>query len=435
MQQDKELSQELTTMKKSLLLLLTVLTFFTVFAQTEEKTKIDFYGFVRIDAYADSYKGVDAGYDLFYLLPLYATPGGVEDFNEQASSNISAVASRLGVKINFPDIAGAKASGLMEFDFAGNVKSDPTLFRIRQAYSLLTWEKSSLLIGQTWHPFFGNSNVPIVAGLNTGAPFTCFNRSPMIRYNLKFDNLNVYAAAISEMQYVSPMIDQANYSYLATPNHAKRNGVIPELVLSAEWTKSKVTIGAGASSNRIKPRMMISGTTGNSKSSDFLVSSAFMAYARYKCKNITALVKSYYGENMSHLVMPGGYGIATHNDATGAETYTNYTTFMNSLNIVYGAKWQLGLFAGLGKNLGTKDALWDSGDEKAKTYGSFLNMQTMYRVAPHVSLNLNRFKVIAEYERTSANYGIGNMDLTDGLYHATHRATNNRIILVMTHYF
>lgn len=422
-------------MKKNLLLWVVMLATISVYAQSDDKSTLDFYGFVRVEAFADTYKGVDAAYDMFYLLPLYANSGGVEDFNKQTSSNITAVASRLGVKINFPDVAGAKASGLLEFDFAGNLKDDASLFRIRQAYSLLTWEKSSLLIGQTWHPFFGNSNVPVVAGLNTGAPFSCFNRSPMIRYNMKMGGLTLSASAVSEMQYTSAMIDMTDYSYLFSKNQAKRNGIIPELVLSAEWTKKAITLGAGGEYNRIKPRMMISGTDGNAKAEEFLDSFAWMAYARYKKNKLMILTKSFIGDNMSHLVLPGGYGVATRNETTGAETYTNYTTFTNSFNIVYGEKWQLGFYAGYGKNLGTKDALWDSGSGKAKTYGSFLNMQTMYRIAPHISLNLNRFRVVAEYEKSSANYGIGSINLTDGLYSSTHRATNNRIIIVMSHYF
>ncbi len=422
-------------MKKIFFALPAILAAIFVHAQSQNKPTLDFYGFVRVDAYADTYKGVDAGHDVFYLLPLYVQTDGIEDLNEQLSSNITAIASRLGVKIKFPDVLGAKVTGLLEFDFAGNLKADPTLFRIRQAHSVLSWEKSSLLIGQTWHPLFGNSCAPVVAGLNTGAPFCCFNRSPMIRYNMNLGEFTISASAVYEMQYTSPMIDQSDYSYLLTSNHAKRNGVLPELVLSGEWTKKAVTLGAGAGLKRIKPRMKTTGTEGNFKADEYLTSSVFMAYARYKTEKLMLLAKSYLGGNMSHLVMPGGYGIATYDEATGKETYTSYTTCANSFNMVYGKKWQLGLFAGYGFNLGTKDALWDSGDGSAKTYGSFLNMQTMYRVAPHVSLNLNRFRLVAEYERTTANYGTGNIDLSDGLYDTTHEATNNRIILVISHYF
>lgn len=422
-------------MKNYLLLLLAMLTFALAKAQSDDAVTLDFYGFVRVDAYMDTYKGVDAGHDVFYLLPVYAKPAGVEDFNQQMSSNITAIASRLGVKATFPDVGKAKASGLLEFDFAGNLKSDPTLFRIRQAYSQLKWEKSSLLMGQTWHPFFGGANMPIVAGLNTGAPFSCFNRSPMIRYNMIFGGLTLSASAVSEMQYNSPMIDQGDFSYLLTPNHAKRNGVIPELVFTAEWVKNTVTFGAGAEYKRIKPRMMITGTDGSAIADTYLNSTAFMAFGRYKKDKLTLLIKGFFGENMSHLVLPGGYGIASKNPATGAETYTSYTTYTSSLSLVYGKKYQLGLFAGYGGNLGTKEALWDSGEGKAKTYGTFTNMQTMYRVAPHVSVNLNKFKVVAEYERTGVSYGVGNIDLSNGLYASAHQVANNRIIIVMTHYF
>ncbi len=422
-------------MKKNFLVLVASLVAMFVNAQQKDKPTLDFYGFVRVDAYMDTYKGVDAGYDVFYLLPLYVEEDGIEDLNKQLSSNITAIASRLGTRIAFPDVLGAKATGLLEFDFAGNLKSDPTLFRIRQAYSLLSWEKSSLLIGQTWHPFFGNSCVPVVAGLNTGAPFSCFNRSPMVSYKMVFGEFTVSASAISEMQYTTPMVDQADFSYLLTTNHAKRDGVLPELVLSGEWTNKSVTLGGGAELKRIKPRLMITGTEGNSKSGQYLTSTAFMAYARYKTEKLTLLAKSFMGGNMSHMVMPGGYGVATYDEATGKETYTCYRTCNNSFNLVYGQKWQLGLFAGYGFNMGTKNALWDPGTGKAKTYGSFLNMQTMYRVAPHVSLNLKGFRLIAEYERTTANYGIGTINLSDGLFDSTHKATNNRIILVMSQYF
>jgi predicted porin len=253
----------------------------------------------------DTYKGVDAGHDIFYLLPAYGVKNGAE-FNNQLSSNISAMASRLGVRITFPEILKAKGTGLLEFDFAGNLKADPTLFRIRQAYSMLTWEKTSLLIGQTWHPFFGGTCLPTVAGLNTGAPFTCFNRSPMIRYNMKFGGLTVTAAAVSQSQYNNVAIDATDFNpntYQVTYNQAKRNGVIPELVLSAEWTKNTVTLGAGAEYNRIKPRMMITGTAGDKVSSiadEYLSSTAFMAYGRYKKDKLTVLLKGYLGDMVLH---------------------------------------------------------------------------------------------------------------------------------------
>ncbi|SHE83161.1 hypothetical protein SAMN05444274_102514 [Mariniphaga anaerophila] len=406
---------------------------FAARSQSDEKPKVDIYGFVRVDAYVDSYKGVDAGHDIFYLLPLYVVTNGVE-VNKQPSSNISAVASRLGVRVSFPEVLNAKATGLIEFDFAGNLKSDPTLFRIRQAYSLFSWEKSSLLVGQTWHPFFGGSAVPVVAGLNTGAPFSCFNRSPMIRYNMALGRFSVSAAAVSEMQYCSPLADMADFSFLLTTNHAKRNALVPELVFTTEYNQAAVTVGAGAGYKRIKPRMLISGTEESAVADEFLSSATYMAYGRYKKDKFMFLLKTYLGENMSHLVMPGGYGVASLDPQTGRETYTSYTTYTTSLSVVYGRKWRVGMFGGYGGNLGTDKPLY-SDDGKAKTYGSFLNMQKMYRVAPHISLNLKNFRLVGEYEMTAANYGTGTIDFSNGLFSSTHKAINNRGIISLTHSF
>jgi hypothetical protein len=427
------MTKSLIEMKKNLLFVLGILTFMLAKGQSDDQVTLDFYGFVRVDAYMDTYKSVDAGHDIFYLLPAFANSGGVE-YNNQPSANISAIASRLGVRIKFPEVLNAKATGLLEFDFAGNLKTDPTLFRIRQAFSLLSWEKSSLLIGQTWHPFFGGSNLPTVAGLNTGAPFSCFNRSPMIRYNMKFGGATLSASMVSEMQYATLGAD--DFIAFQTTNHAKRNAVIPEMVLTAEWSKSALTFGAGAQYKLIKPRMLVrsSDLATTSMAEELLPSTAFMAYGKFKNEKLTVLAKGFFGENMSHLVMPGGYGVASYDPATGKETYTNYTTYTTSLNIVYGQKWQFGVFLGYGANLGTAEKLYDNLG-KAKTYGSFLNMQDMNRIAPHISLNLPKLKLVAEYERTAANYGTGAIDLSNGLYATKHEAVNHRIVLVMTQFF
>ena len=100
----------------------------------DSKLSVDLYGFIRNEIFIDSYKGLDAANELFYLVPLYVgQDDNGADINEQYSSNLSAIASRLGVKVAGPEIFGAKTSGTIEFDFGGIVKTEPTLFRIRHA--------------------------------------------------------------------------------------------------------------------------------------------------------------------------------------------------------------------------------------------------------------------------------------------------------------
>lgn len=406
-------------------------------AQDEKKVDLEFYGFVRVDAYMDTYKGQDLGHDIFYLLPQYTlSKDGKVEINDQLSSNISAMASRLGARIKGPDVLNAKLTGALEFDFAGNLRTDPTMFRIRQAFTMLSWEKSSLLMGQTWHPFFGGANMPIVAGLNTGAPFHAFNRSPMISYKYKMKGMVLGLSVVTENQYATSMALSPSV-FMNSGNHAKRNGAIPELVFTADWSKNgKLFAGAGAEYKRIMPLMVVQNGAGDFfKAGEYLSSTGFVGYMRYKGSKFTLLAKGFYGQNMSHLVMPGGYGVATYDAATGKETYTNYTHFTALISAVYGTEFQVGIFAGYGQNLGTSDPLFDAGAGKAKTYGLFLPIQDMMRIAPHIAYNTGKLRFVAEFETTSANYGQGAVNLQDGLYGTVANATNNRLIFTMTHYF
>ena len=397
----------------------------------EQSVKI--YGFVRNEFFVDTYKGLDAAYELFYIVPLYAgQDANGKDINEQASSNLSAIASRLGVKIAGPEIFGAKTGGNIEFDFGGIVKTEPTLFRIRHAYMTLNWEKSQLLVGQTWHPFWGGGAFPAVAGLNTGAPFQAFNRSPQIRYDIKAGKLTISGAAVYENQYATKCLESGVFS---SPNQAQRNGVIPELVLSAEYNTQNVTLGVGAEMKRIKPRMTVTGTAGTFNAEEFLTSTGFMAYLKYRSGMFTMTAKGYYGQNMTHLTFLGGYGVATRNTETGKETYTNYNNYTSLLNMTYGKKWQAGLMLGYGGNLGTSDPLYADANGKCVTTGLLSNVQDLYRVAPHVSLNVSKIRLVGEYEMTGANYGTGEFDFSDGLYAGKHNTVNNRFIVMMMYFF
>ncbi len=394
---------------------------------------LDIYGFVRNEFFIDTYKGLDAAYELFYVVPLYVgQDANGEDINQQPSSNLSAIATRLGVKVSGPEIFGAKTSGNIEFDFCGIVKTEPTVFRIRHANVVFTWEKSKLLVGQTWHPFWGGGAYPSVAGLNTGAPFQAFSRAPQIRYDILAGDFTVSGAAVYENQYTSKCMEASNYT---TPNQAFRNGVLPELVLSAEYKKNGLTLGAGAEMKRIKPCLTTIGTEGRFKSDEFLTSTGFMTYLKYKSDKFMLTAKGYYGQNMTHLTFLGGYGVATKDEATGAETYTNYNNYTSLLSMEYGKKWQAGLMLGYGGNLGTSDPLYNDGSGKAKVAGLLPNVMDIARVSPHVALNVSKIRLVGEYEMTTANYGVGTFDFSDGLYAGKHLAVNHRFEIMMMYCF
>ena len=428
-------------MYKKLVILTAICSLFSVSNAQENALKdlnLDFYGFIRNEFYLDTYKGLDAAYDVFYLVPLYTgKDANGSDINQQASSHLSALATRLGVKIEGPEIFGAKTSANIEFDFGGIVKTEPTLFRIRHANMAFRWEKSKLLVGQTWHPFWGGGVFPAVAGLNTGAPFQAFSRAPQIRYDIFSGNFIFSGAAVYENQYASKSLESSNYT---TPNQAQRNGVLPELVLTAEYNKNGLTLGAGAEMKRIKPSMTTKGTAGTFKSDEYLTSTGFTAYLKYQSEKFMLTTKGYYGQNMTHLTLLGGYGVASKDEATGAETYTNFSNYTSLLNMEYGKKWQVGLLLAYGANLGTSKTLYETKENniptgKAITTGLLPNVMNHARVSPHLALNVSKIRLVAEYEMTTANYGIGEMDFSDGLYDETHLTTNHRLSLMMMYFF
>lgn len=73
------------------------------------------------------------------------------------------------------------------------------------AMLMSTWigGKSAVLVGQTWHPLFGDVS-PQMLNLSTGAPFQPFNRSPQIRYRYTSGKgLQLTGAVLWQLQYLS----------------------------------------------------------------------------------------------------------------------------------------------------------------------------------------------------------------------------------------
>ena len=407
--------------------LLLMLPFVAISQEVKKENPVTFYGFVRSDFYLDSYKGVNAFQDVFYLFPNFiGTDANGRDINEQASANFLSVVTRGGVNINGPVIFGAKTTGCIEVDFAG--KPEIYLLRLRKAYTLFTWEKTKLLVGQTWHPFWGNDAFPRIGALNSGSPFQTFNRSPQVRFDYKTGNLTFSATGLYQQQYVS-------VGPIGSSNMYKRDAILPETVFSFEYTKKALTLGAGVDFNRIKPRVTTTGSdTKIYVTDECLNSTSWMAYGKYNGPKLMMLLKGYYGQNMAHLTMVGGYGVSSYNAITGSETYTNYNSYSALFNITYGTKWKPGLLVGYLENLGSVDPLANKGG-KADVYGLGTNIMNMTRISPSITYTVPKFSLTAEYEMTNVAYGVGQFNFNNGLYAANHAAINNGMRLIMTYFF
>jgi len=374
--------------KKIIVLVITLISSFIAIFGTEPTASYKLYGFVRSELYYNSRQNTEALDGLFNMLP---KPIDLDlsgnDKNAVPNSQMLAISTRLGIDFTSMPILGAKSSAKIEMDFAG-VTQYYYLIRLRQAYMKLNWEKSELLVGQTWHPMFSNLQ-PITPALSVGTPFQPFNRSPQIRFTQKLNQkLSFMTATSYQMQYMTQGPLGASVSYMKT-------GLLPSLHIGLDYKSKSIALGVGVDGKSLK----INNVRFNS--------GAAVAYVGYTNKKFQVRAKSVLGQNMSEYLMVGGYGLSV--DATTAKAdYTNFNTSTSWLSIAYGSKIQVGIYGGFIQNLGSNKDLTLS---PKSVYGNgFFEdsqqiMDQLYRVAPHICYKLPHFNIGFEYELTTATYG------------------------------
>ncbi len=114
--------------------------------QVTSKYDISLYGYVKVDAIYDSQK-TQAGDLAFFVLPKV---NGEND----AETRLTARQSRLGLKVDGPEVEGGKITALMEMDFYGKADTD-NAYHPRMRLGYLDWAFStwSLRAGQDWETF------------------------------------------------------------------------------------------------------------------------------------------------------------------------------------------------------------------------------------------------------------------------------------------
>ena len=380
-----------------------------------------FYGFVRGDLYYNTRSNMENVDGLFYLYPRDISPDADgKDQNATPNSSFYTFTTRLGLNIKGPDIGSAKASAKIESDFGGT-SNIVFMLRLRQAYVKLDWDSgSSLLLGQTWHPLFGEI-IPDILNLSTGSPFQPFNRSPQLYYQYNNGGLKLKASAIYQLVYSSNGPLGNSQSYL-------KNGILPEIYLGADYKNNNFLIGAGVDMLSIKPRLQSVVNNNTFLVNERATSLSYDLHATYTHDKLKVSAKSLLASNLSHTVMLGGYGITDINSRTGEQKYTPFRHSTSWLNLVYGKKYQGGLFAGYTKNLGTSKELVNN-----TKYGMGLDMDQLTNFSFYLKHNLPHWSIGLEYTLTTAWYGETN--LTNGKVINTHDVSNHRIESVFVYTF
>ena len=387
-------------MKKSFVIFtLLVAWALTSVAQDAPSFGIRFSGFVKTDMFWDSRQTIDAREGHFLLYPANERlDENGDDINAKASFTMLSIQTRLRGTITGPDALGAKTMGVIEGAFFGHTNSDINGFRLRHAFVKLSWTKTSLLVGQYWHPAFVTYCFPGTVSFNTGAPFVPFTRNPQIRVTHKLGNFNLMLTALSQIDFFSTGPNGPGREYV-------RNAAIPTFNFRAEYRKvntdenKEFLIGFGINYKTLTPRLV---TETNYKTTETIGTFSETFFVKFKVPALTVKLQGVYAEDPFNWVMIGGYAVQEITDiAKDYRSYIPIRTFSSWLDIhSNGKKWQVGLLAGYSKNMGASEDF-----SALPTYQRGSDIGYLYRISPRFVYNSGKFRIAPEIEYTVAGYG------------------------------
>lgn len=423
-------------MKKCILLSLCLITLSSSFAQMKD-FKFKFYGQIRTDFYYNSRANEETVDGLFYMYPKdEVLDKDGNDLNSTASSNFYTLYSRLGVDVAGPKLGKAKTSAKIEVDFRGTGTSY-SVVRLRHAYLNLDWGKSALLLGQAWHPLFGDVS-PQILNLSVGAPFQPFSRAPQIRYRYNNKHLQVTGALVWQSQYLSQGIDPSSPLLSKKSQEYLKKSCIPEIYAGIDYKSGGFLAGVGIEMLSMRPRtestwddLVYDPTidrpafvTRRHTVDERITTLSYEAHVKYTNKDWFIGAKSVLGSNLTQASGLGGFGIKSIDRETREQEYTPIRVSSSWVNVVYGQKWKPGIFVGYAKNLGTSDAVV----EGSTLYGTGTNLDKLVTAGAELTYNVPHWKFGLEYTLSSAWYG--SLNASNGKIRDTHAVCNNRIVAV-----
>ena len=351
-------------------------------------------GFISSETIHDTRQVVQAreGDVILYPKPVNEDLNG-QDINSNPSFNMFSIHSRFRIKVDGPEMFGAKSSALLESDFVGNSNEVISMARLRHAILKLEWEKTTLMAGQFWHPFFVLSSYPQVSGWGGGLPYAVLSRNPQIRLKYMLtENLSGSITALTDRDFSSTGPEGTS------PNYMRDSGQ-PEFNLHLEYVKNGWTTGFVAGYKEIRPRIK---DLQDFKMTKDLSSFQANVYARKDMGDLTAKVQGLYGENMYNFIMLGGYAEFI-DPVTNKITYSNYETGSLWTEILYTkGKMTYSIFGGYSKNYGTDKTLTN---ETINRYARGTGIDYTYRIAPRFTYSIKKFLIMLEISHNATAYG------------------------------
>ena len=393
-------------------------------ANAQKNVSIDWYGFVAAQSWINTHESVAGAEGFLYLYPTDSVQNPVNKNDERAVPHGSwfGTMARLGFVLKGPEIFGAASRAKAELEFSGH--SAPGSILYRHAFIALDWERSTLTLGQTWHPM--NDLFPSTVGIAIGSPFNALNRSPQLRYEyfmgdekqIKLTGAAIFQAANTSIGH--EITDTASVKAVKSYDFS-RMSMMPMLYVGVDFTFGALKVGGGLEYQHI--------TTFVDKADDnkkyYLNGLCGMVQAQYNKDKLSIKAKSLIGQNMSHLGICSGFGMVD-NLEPGRLEYAPLAACSSWAQVQYGGALKLGLMGGYMEN-------WGAGKNLKNVYAiGGGNIDKMWRVAPNVQYVVGNMNLGVEYELTTVAYGKRE---PDGLVTDTHDVSNNRLLFSVMYAF
>lgn len=394
----------------------------TFCAKANEPGEIQVYGYISHQIIFDTYRSLDSrdGEIFFYPLRANFDEQGV-DINKKMSLNMVEVQSRIGLRSITNDFLGAQLTGVFEADFLGTQEQFTRMMRIRIASVKLRWENHELLIGQDYHPTFVLECYPNTVSFAAAVPFHPLNRSPQIRY--AFHPTRTFNASLSLLSH--------GYHRSAGPANAMKNSGLPDIQLRLQFGDGKkLAYGLIAGYKFLTPR---DETSAGLSTTQTIGSYNLQGYLTKVFNRITFKGEAIYGQNLTSLIMIGGYGargIEGELDMDSDYAYSNMNTISTWIDLEADLKpFKAGLFAGYTANLGA-----DHDYVSLPGYSRNDDLSHVVRVSPRVEYHYRSLSFGFEWSVIAATYG-ANFDNRRRVTETEKPTINNHIIFATKYRF
>ena len=398
---------------KNVVLQALIVSLISVSANAQKNVSIDWYGFVAAQSFINTHESVASADGFLYLYPTDTNPDPVDGHDRAAYTHGSwfGTMARLGFVLKGPEVFGASTRAKAELEFSGHTAPGSILYR--HAFIAMDWEKSTLTLGQTWHPM--NDLFPSTVGIAIGSPFNALNRSPQLRYEyfLGSDkNIKLMGAAIFQAANASNGRDGKTYNYI-------RRSVMPMFYGGIDFTFGGLKVGGGLEYQRISPYF----DSADNNKKYYMNGLSGMIQAQYTKDKLSIKAKSLIGQNMSHLGICTGYGKV---DKIDYRDYAPLVACSSWAQIQYGGALKVGLLGGYMEN-------WGAGKDLRSVYAAEGgSIDNMWRVSPNVQYTVGNMNLGLEYELTTVAYGDRQ---PNGAVTNTHNVSNHRLLLSVMYAF